>query len=69
MECIRQPLPTTFRLTGSRGPASALAHLIEYKLTKDVIVDSEDLTEQSGNGENGTFPAGEEIEKPFPLLW
>jgi tRNA (cytosine34-C5)-methyltransferase len=54
MSSCRESLPTCFRITGSKSEAKAMLHIIENRLIKDVVEQSEELDKQI---------------RPFPLPW
>lgn len=56
MKHLREPLPTAFRIAGSRGEAKALLHVLQSNLIRDQIV-------------TGSAEGGEGTVKAFPMPW
>lgn len=59
LKAIRSDLPTTFRVTSSKGEAKALLDIIKNQLFTDYLKGTSDLEKAEGT----------EIEKPFNLPW
>lgn len=62
LKSIRSDLPTTFRVTGSRGEAQALLNIIRHEFFENYINGAKDLIENEEKESN-------EFEKPICLSW
>jgi len=64
MAALRRSLPTAFRITGCRGQAQALVHIMKTKLVQDILVANKEQEQKEENDgeENEEFTAA-------PLPW
>ena len=59
MSTMRRPLPSTFRITGTRHLATAVRECLQHRFFAQLI----DAVQRGGGGE------GEELAPPTPLPW
>ena len=62
MSILRQPLPSTFRITGTHHVATAVRECLQHTFFVEL---SKALQSSSGEGEG----EGEELAPPTPLPW